>query len=135
MGVTVAAAFEFVGAAFGGEAAAAAVAAEAAGAGLGVGATVGGAAAAGVETALAAGGAAGAVGSVLAKEGSSALAASLVGNALRPDIPKPDVKGPIGMPDPEAQAAARRRSLAEQMTRGGRASTILTAPTGTKLGG
>ena len=39
---------------------------------------------------------------------------------------KPGVAPVVGMPDPKAQAEARRRSLAEQMSRRGRASTVLT---------
>lgn len=52
-----------------------------------------------------------------------------------PDLPKPET-----MPDPaptgKAQSAARRRSIVEQLARNGRASTILTRPSGGgRLGG
>jgi hypothetical protein len=39
------------------------------------------------------------------------------------------------MPDPEAQQAARQRSLTDQIARRGRASTILTDSGGGGLGG
>ena len=51
---------------------------------------------------------------------------------LAPKPPK--APGVTPMPDPLAQDEARRRSIAEQMSRRGRASTIMTQPGG-KLGG
>jgi hypothetical protein len=57
-----------------------------------------------------------------------------VGALLAPDAPK-EKPGPA-MPDPLAQEEARRRSIAEQMARRGRASTVLTDTSGSgKLGG
>lgn len=48
----------------------------------------------------------------------------------------PAVTPPVPMPDPKAQAAAKKRSIAEQLRRQGRASTILTDQTqGDTLGG
>ena len=48
-------------------------------------------------------------------------------NALTPkSVSAPDVPDPAAMPDPLEQQQARRRSLVEQLSRGGRASTIMT---------
>lgn len=47
---------------------------------------------------------------------------------------RPGVQAPAGMPDAEAQAAARRRQAAELAQRSGRASTIL-SDDDKKLGG
>ena len=110
----------------GGEAAAVATAAEAAGAGLGVGAATG--------AATAAGGAG--LGTAVATAAGSAAASGVVGKLLQGK--PPGLSGPVEMPDPEAQQAARQKSLADQLARRGRASTILTdsgAGTSGKLGG
>lgn len=52
-----------------------------------------------------------------ASAGVSALASK---GAAPPPVPKP-----IAMPDPQAQQEAQRRSLVAQLSRSGRASTIL----------
>lgn len=57
---------------------------------------------------------------------------TLLQSALQPKPPK--APAPLSMPDPLAQEEARRRALIEQMARRGRASTILSQPSG-KLGG
>lgn len=41
-------------------------------------------------------------------------------------VAAPDAPDPVEMPDPLEQMQARRRSLVEQLSRGGRASTIMT---------
>jgi hypothetical protein len=91
------------------------------------------------------------VSKVLDSLGNQALAAgasSIVGGLLNP---KPDMSAPSAsteaprtaesktkavsaMPDPLAQQRARKRSLVEQLGRRGRASTIMTSPSG-RLGG
>jgi hypothetical protein len=55
-----------------------------------------------------------------------------VNAALAPKMP--GVKAPAAMPDQQSQDAARRRSVVEQMARRGRASTILSDPSGDTLG-
>lgn len=57
-----------------------------------------------------------------------------VGGKKKEKAPPP---GPVVMPlaDDEAVVKARKRSIAEQMKRGGRTSTILTDGTGNSLGG
>jgi hypothetical protein len=74
------------------------------------------------------------------------IVSSVVSNALAPKPLKgsassgataPTLAGVTGMPDPLAQEAARKKSLIEQVSRRGRASTILTEnsnPSG-RLGG
>lgn len=69
----------------------------------------------------------------------SAVAAGAAGAATSAALaPSPSaapaVKPPVPMPDQRAIATARRRSLAEQMTRRGRASTILSDNGGDTLG-
>ena len=109
-----------------------------------------GAAAASAETAagtataaeLGTAAAADAAGAVEAAGGTLGITAGGVGTAaklagqyavLKAIMPsKPGVAPVVGMPDAKAQAEARRRSLADQMTRRGRASTVLTSD---KLGG
>ena len=83
--------------------------------------------AAGGSTAL------GSVGTVAAQTAATAL----VAKALTPSVDRPDLPKPIAMPDAQAQEAARKRSLIEQFSRGGRASTVLTNPVASsgKLGG
>jgi len=51
--------------------------------------------------------------------------------------PAPAVPAPAVMPTPDDEAvkAAKRKSIAMQMSRSGRDSTILTPPGGDKLGG
>jgi len=83
------------------------------------GATAGGAAAGGW----------GAVGQTVG----TAVATGLVSKALAPGAP--EVKAPLGMPDPLAQEAARQKQIAETTQRRGRASTVLTQPDTQKLGG
>ena len=106
-----------------GEGAAVATAAEAAGAGLGVGAATGAAA-----------GTAG-LGTAVATAAGTALATGAVNKLLQGK--PPGLPGPTEMPDPEAQAAARQKSLVDQIARRGRASTILTdgGGGGTAVGG
>lgn len=73
-------------------------------------------------------------------KGVGSLALGTVGAALgiggkkKAKAPEP---GPVVMPlaDDEAVMKARKRSIAEQMKRGGRTSTILTDGTGNNLGG
>jgi hypothetical protein len=57
----------------------------------------------------------------------------LVGELLKPDAPAAQAQ--TRMPDPLEQEQARKRNLLEQMSRRGRASTIMTGPTGGTLGG
>ena len=107
----------FIGGAAGSEAAATAIASEAAGAGLGLGAATGG------VTAFEAGAAAG---GLLGSQVVQTAAGAAVTSALtpKPDIPK--VKEPASMPDPLETRAARRKAITDQLSRRGRASTILT---------
>ncbi len=102
-------------------------------------AVAGGAYGAGTAAAIEAGtigGAAVAGGGLLgaaATSAGTAAASAGVSSLLAPKPPK--VPGAVAMPDPLAQEEARKRSIAEQMARRGRASTILTAPaSGGKLG-
>jgi hypothetical protein len=102
----------------------------------------GGAIAAGVGTAglsgaaglTAAGAAAGTAGLMQAAgtSAATALATGLVTKALAPKPPQ--VPGVTPMPDLQAQQQAQSQSIAEQMARRGRASTILTAPSNGTLG-
>lgn len=108
-------------------------------------AAAGGAVAAGAGTAAAAGAGAAAAGtaagaavggSALGAIGTAAATAAVtagVGALLMPDAPK--TKDMPGMPDAKAQEEAKKRSIAEQMARRGRASTIMTEPASNKLGG
>jgi hypothetical protein len=58
---------------------------------------------------------------------SAAAAAATTAGVSALAAPKaPGLKGPVAMPDQNAIDQARRRSLADQMMRRGRASTILT---------
>jgi hypothetical protein len=63
----------------------------------------------------------------------TAAATAAVQNATKPGAP--EVKAPLGMPDPLAQEAARQKQIAETTQRRGRASTVLTQPDTQKLGG
>lgn len=91
-------------------------------------------------TAVAGTAAAGTVGTVAAAPTLASVAtsaavtagtAAVANKLLRPDVDIEKQKA-LPMPDPLEQAKARERSLIEQMSRSGRASTILTD---TKLGG
>lgn len=62
----------------------------------------------------------------------SAAAGQLVGKAMEPK-PKEPFRTP--MPDPLAQQEARRKAIVEQVSRRGRASTILSDLGNNKLGG
>lgn len=74
--------------------------------------------------------------STMAKTGAQAVGTSLISSILAPEPPQPPNAGPVTpMPDPLAQAAARKKSIIEQTSRRGRASTIMTSPTGGSLGG
>ena len=89
-------------------------------------------------SALAAGGAgasagAAGIGSAMGAAAAAAVASGVVGQLMAPDAP--EAKKALEMPDPLAQEAARRREIAETMSRRGRASTIMTEPSGGKLGG
>jgi len=98
-----------------------------------VGAEVLGASAA--ESAAASAGtqsAASSFGSAAAKTAGQALATTAIAKAMSPK--PPEVKGPIPMPDPLAQEAARQKKIAEATQRRGRASTILTQPSAYGLG-
>ena len=110
--------------------------AEAVGIGAGAGA-LGGSAAFAVPNLYGAAQAAGTASNILggaAKAAAQGAGSSLVGGLLRPSAPT--VKPTPAMPDPLAQEEARRRKIAEQTQRSGRASTIMTAPSGgDKLGG
>jgi hypothetical protein len=100
---------------------------------VGIGAGLGGYGA-GTYAAAAGGGVAGGFGTELAKTAGGAAATAGVQGMLAPKPPK--VPGQTPMPDPLQQEEARKRSIAEQMARRGRASTVLTAPGGGgKLGG
>jgi len=83
-----------------------------------------------------AGAAAGGLGTI----GNKALEFGIQGAAstlLSPTMEQqaPTVKPVTEMPDPLAQQEAKKRALTEQMARRGRASTIMTAPSGSgKLG-
>jgi hypothetical protein len=83
----------------------------------------------------------------LTKLGSSKVGQTVLGSVAgsaatglltpKPEIPPPPVQPKLPMPDPLAQQAARNRSIVEQFTRRGRASTILTNSAGSgggKLG-
>jgi hypothetical protein len=94
---------------------------------------------AGAAAAEAAGGA-----SFLSKLGDTAVnagASAAVSSLLSPkrnasNAPSAEKLPPlIGMPDPLAQEEARKRALIEQMSRRGRASTIMTQPSDGRLGG
>ncbi len=146
MGATAAAVAEY----FGGTAAAAgtATAAEAAGTmaagamateGAAMAGTAGLAATGGVTAAQAAAGMAatgGAVGAaetlggkavdMFGKAATNAAAAGVVSSVLAPK--RPDLAPVTPMPDPLAQEQARQKAIAEQLSRGGRMSTILTDP-------
>ena len=74
------------------------------------------------------------------------LGASMIGSMLKDDAPAPapapaavipEVEPPTTMPSPNGREskAAARRSMAQQMSRRGRASTILTDNADAKLGG
>lgn len=68
----------------------------------------------------------------------SAATSTLLGGLLAPDAPEPPQMKQTSitaMPDPMAQEKARKRSTIEQLSRRGRASTILTQPSGGRLGG
>jgi hypothetical protein len=100
----------------------------------GTGAAAAGTAAAGAATAGAAGaGAASGLGTALGTAAVSAAAGAAANALLAPDAPK--AKPGPAMPDPEAQEAARRRAIAEQIGRRGRASTFLSDNPSGKLGG
>lgn len=66
------------------------------------------------------------VGSTILSAAATGAAGAAVGSILAPKIP--GAKAPSPMPDPQAQDAARRRAIAEQIGRRGRQSTILTDP-------
>lgn len=97
-----------------------------------------GAALAGADGAIAAGavGAAGG-GSFLGSLGTSVLGgvgSAVASSLLAPGMPQgggvqqPKTLAPSPMPDPLAQQAATKKSIVEQTTRRGRASTVLTSP-------
>ena len=68
--------------------------------------------------------------------GSALLGGLLPAAAAKALTPKPPAPPPtVEMPDPEAQEKARKKALLEMMTRGGRASTILTDQGNQTLGG
>ena len=63
---------------------------------------------------------------------------TVASSLLLPQRTTPPETAPlVPMPDPQAQEEARRKSLMKQLARGGRQSTILTAPSGSgePLGG
>lgn len=93
-------------------------------------AAAGGASAAGYGAGAAAGGGLAAAATKAAVGGVASAGASAL---LTPKPPK--VPGALAMPDAQAQEEARKRSIAEQMARRGRASTVLTAPAAGTLGG
>lgn len=62
----------------------------------------------------------------------SAAAGAAVSYAMQPKMP--GVKAPTAMPDQQSVDAARRRSAIEQLSRRGRAATILSDSSGDTLG-
>lgn len=62
---------------------------------------------------------------------------SVTGKKAAPAAAPAPEKGPVVMPlaDDAAVQRARKRSVAQQLSRGGRASTMLTSDAGDKLGG
>lgn len=73
------------------------------------------------------------------KKAVTGLVGGILGGADVPKVPDAPVvtpPTPIPLPDDEAVAAAKRRSIAKQMQRSGRASTMLTQDpvTGDTLG-
>lgn len=115
--------------------------AEAAATGTALGATN----AALAESAVAAGGATAAsgaaasgLGAALAKgvgTGLGLAGGSIAASLLMPQPKAPGIRPETPMPDPLAQEEARKRELIDQMARRGRAASILTSPSGDKLGG
>lgn len=87
----------------------------------------------GASSATVAAGATGAGAGLLQSVGEAAAGAAAT-SLLTPKPDAPELPGVTPMPDPLAQQEARRKAIAEQMTRSGRASTILTNGSG-KLGG
>ena len=69
-----------------------------------------------------------------ASAAATVVGTAMVTKAMTPNVKTPEVKPTLAMPDPLAQEAARKREIAETMSRRGRASTIMTQPSGT-LGG
>jgi hypothetical protein len=67
------------------------------------------------------------------KTAAKALGPSLVNAAMQPKPPK--TKAPTAMPDPLAEEQAQRQKLIEQLSRRGRASTVLTSASNGSLGG
>ena len=146
---TVAATVAYVSEAFAGEAAVTGAADVAASAGVagGTAASGGGALAAsgsyaaGTEALFGAGGAAGAAGSetlggAFLKSAAQAGGAGAVSSLLTPRPQRPNVAPITPMADPLAQEQARKNALMEQISRRGRASTIMTQPNaGGLLGG
>ena len=67
----------------------------------------------------------------------SGIATNIIGNIMNPKPSAPKAPDPIEMPDPQAQQDAMREKILEQVSRSGRASTIMTSPSagGGKLGG
>jgi hypothetical protein len=64
------------------------------------------------------------------------IAGGVVAGLLAPKSKAPELPPVTPMPDPLAQEAARKKAIAEQMSRSGRQSTILTdASPDQKLGG
>lgn len=75
------------------------------------------------------------IGEILLYGAVAGVASQVVGNLLAPKPSMPQAPAVKEMPDPLAQQEAMKRKIIEQTARTGRASTILTSPSGGKLGG
>lgn len=76
------------------------------------------------------------VGATLAGKALTTFGPSLAQNLLQKKPSAPSVAPVTAMPDPMAQAEAKRQAMIEQLARRGRSSTILTdSGSGGKLGG
>jgi len=81
----------------------------------------------------------GALGTALGGAAGGAVGTALAGRSEAPSVPQPSVQptSVMPLPDSEAVAAEKRRSISSQVSRRGRASTILTQgglDQGTQLG-
>jgi hypothetical protein len=77
----------------------------------------------------------GALGTAMKYKDIAGLGLSVLSSAVKPKAPETPTTLEMPVPNAAAQEAARKKAIAEQLARSGRAASILTSPSRNRLGG